>query len=237
MSFLARLSSDRASIILETALCLPLYFVLLIFLVDVPQIMAHRQSLLGVARLDADVKARYIGYAPMITEDLCKRLFWNQSNQILSVEFMDVQHKDAFDYGTKSKLAEGINNKNFFQANHSNSFFDRINLFTGNIFEDILSGGSLRYFLDEIFATDVFYWSRPRVAINTVLPQEFYAVVMNLERDKNLYVVCPCDCWQPSGNSAQEARQTVFGNVGEIINTAIGWVTSLVGLPNLDFSD
>jgi hypothetical protein len=108
----------------------------------------------------------------------------------------------------------------------------------GQGFIDILSGGSIKNFLTAVFATDVFYSSRPRVAIKTILPPEFYAVVMNLEltEDKTMFVECPAECWQPGGNSAQEAEQTVFGKIGGEITKAIGWVKKFVNLPSLDFS-
>jgi hypothetical protein len=107
----------------------------------------------------------------------------------------------------------------------------------GDCLDGILTGGSVNNFFDEIFATDVFYRSCPRIAVTTVLPPEFYAVVMNLEVDKNLYIDCPYDCWQPSGNSAQEAKQTVFAKIGKIINNFIRWLKVILGLDglNVDF--
>jgi len=234
MSFLTKLKNDRASIILETALCLPLYFVLLIFLVDVPQIMAHRQSLLGLARLDADIKARNFGFAPMLNEDLCKRLFWNQSNQIQSVELMGGQQEDIVNQKTNSKLAEFVEKYTSFKADESDGVMATALKFLGNTFKEIMSGNSITTFLNNVFATDIFYRSNPRIAINTILPPEFYAMVMDLEVDKNLYVACPYDCWQPSGNTAQNPGQTPLGSVGDKINKAIGWVKKFISLPNFD---
>ncbi|NMA19682.1 MAG: pilus assembly protein [Lentisphaerae bacterium] len=237
MSFRTKLGSDRASIILETALCLPLYFVLLIFLVDVPQIMAHRQSLLGLARLHADVKARNFGFAPMLKEDFCKRLFWDNPGRVQSIELMGAHKEDTFDKGTESKLAGWGKNKSFFSSDNSSDLLNMVKSLIGDCLDGILTGGSVNNFFDEIFATDVFYRSCPRIAVTTVLPPEFYAVVMNLEVDKNLYIDCPYDCWQPSGNSAQEAKQTVFAKIGKIINNFIRWLKVILGLDglNVDF--
>jgi hypothetical protein len=237
MSFLARLSSDRASIILETALCLPLYFVLLIFLIDMPQIMAHRQSLLGVARLHADVKARNFGYAPMITEDLCKRLFWGDATTITKVEWQDNQQPATHDKGKMSRPAKIVDAYTSFSIGEGDGLLATATKLLGQGLVNILSGGSIKNFLTKVFTTDIFYSSCPQVAIKTILPAEFYAGVMGLEPTENhpMRVKCPAPCWQPSGNCAQEAKKTVFGKIGDKISKAIGWVKKFVTLPGFDF--
>lgn len=235
MSFLARLNNDRASIILETALCLPLYFVLLIFLIDMPQIMAHRQSLLGVARLDADIKARNLGDASMLEENQYIDFFWSQTSKVKNLqninqsEQIDSDLKQLFTYTENDFANTGVLEQ--YPAFAALSHTRRI---VAAIF-NLLSFGAETHFIQRVFNTDVFYSSCPKIGIETILPAEFYAAVMNLEMKEALYVDCPARCWQPGGNSAQKVGLTLFGRIGRMINTSMGWLRFFIPIPNFNF--
>ncbi len=266
MSYRAQICSDRASILLETAICLPFYFVLLVFLVDLPQIMSHRQSLQGIARLEADIKARNFGDSSMVTESMCKNLFWHNPDQILKIENVgDVKNstEDSSDeianeyptmlnaffcsdgqipvpdiemilpqfLGDHPQISYGIQ----IGLNLVIEAFSFAKKYLGALI-NLFTFGSISTFIDNIFFTDVFYRSSPRIAITTVLPPEFYAIVMGFNIDQKMYVHCPYDCWQPSGNTAQNPGQTLFGKIGDKINDLVGWIKNLIPKPdfNLD---
>ncbi|MGI5923430.1 MAG: TadE/TadG family type IV pilus assembly protein [Lentisphaeria bacterium] len=233
MSFFKRISDNRGAIVLETALCLPIYFILLAILVDVPLIMSYRQSLLGIARLHADIGARNDGTADILDEELCRRLFLDQSTKIISVQNLD-NMTERNRMVRKSSMARIFTFQN--SDGDSSGTAAQIKNMLGSVF-NVLLAGAPNHYLDNVFATDVFYCSQPQLFITTILPPDFYAYFLETDGEECLCLSCPVECWQPSADSAQDVGETPFAKIGQMINDSLGFIRHFVKIPAFaDFS-
>lgn len=225
MFFYERITDNRGAIVLETALCLPIYFILLAILIDVPLIMSYRQSLLGIARLHADIGARNCGETNIIDGELCRRLFLDQSTRIISVNNIGVMTSEngMVRQSTMSRFFTFENSG----GDDSNGAVAQIKNMIGSTL-NVLLAGAPNHYLDNVFATDLFYSSQPQLSIITVLPPDFYAYVFGVEKEECLCLPCPGACWQPSADSAQHVGLTPFAAVGQMINNSLGFLKNFV---------
>ena len=224
------IKSERAAVFIETAMVLPLFFILLGICVDLPRLLVIRQRLVGASRLLAEFRAR--SGEPAIEPSAVYRHFGMADYCSSSDLFFDeVQTRPTslskelgkIDFG----LADAITDKlglggGFVKEMAKNA----IKSFISSLLSAI-TGGELPAFFTDVFAADKFYSGRVTAQVKTILPAPFYRMFMNMEMKHGKYHLGPGRaCYMPAMQVAQKPRQftnlaSVFGN---FINGVKQWI-------------
>ena len=198
-------NNDRGAVIVETALVIPIYLVLLLVCLDIPHLMLVKQRLVGVNRLSADLVCRGAGH---ISPKAVKLLFFDDSSR---VDANGIQNNPESPHKTRvHSLAD-----EFIDGEWAGPV-KKVSSLVINIV-DFLTGSLLTKYLKKVFGTDLYHAANFDAKIKLLLPKIAYRGW--LEQDKTEFVVDAWGpCYMPSCDTFQSRPDSLATKISAFID-------------------
>ena len=196
---------NRGAVIVETALVVPIYLVLLLICLDIPHLMLVKQRLIGVNRLSADLVCRGANHLP---PEAVKLLFFADSSR---VDANGIQNNPETPQKTR------VHNlvKEFIDGEWAGPV-GKVSSLVINIV-DFLTGSLLTKYLENLFATDLYHAANFDARIKLLLPQIAYKGW--LKQDKTEFVVDAWrPCYMPNSDTFQSRPNSLAGTISSFIS-------------------
>jgi len=215
-------TSDRGAVFIETAIVLPLYFILLAFCVDMPRLLAVRQRMYAASRLVAELKARdaEVDTSPDVwgrkitDQDLHQWLMKDISGS--SAENLAPVDCDPERQPVIAEMITGV-------VSPGGSVVEKL----GNAIANFVTGGEKSFYVDRVFRNDKFYGARVGAKVKTLLPAAFYRTFMEIPMgsDGEFLIAPPDACYVPSYWPAQEYETAnPLSWIGEGFGGLLSWL-------------
>ena len=200
MTLTKAITSERGAVFVETAIVLPLYFIMLGICVDMPRLLAFRQHLMGASRMAAELDARGVTRGPG-----GGAVDWSEKDakEALHGWFLGRMCDDPESISVKTSTQRpAVSGKIRELGNRFNNLLGGM----GEKVSGFLTLGEKSAFFDDVFEEDKLFGAKVTAKVNVILPPAFYKSIMNMDLDKDgqLKLSAPYTCYMPNCNSDQK---------------------------------
>ncbi|HPN85157.1 MAG TPA: TadE/TadG family type IV pilus assembly protein [Victivallales bacterium] len=199
------LRNKKGAVILETALVMPIFMLLLCFCVDIPRIISLRQRAWGAQKLISEIRARNNGTLTADANNM--KNFFFDDNIASNVSVAINASTDR-----KTLISDVADLENWIQ-NDIWKFFTGVLKFLGNI----ITGGNLEPYFFNVFETDKLYSGSVTLSAPTILPSDAYNEFGKVPAPTT-QISPSYTCYSPSLDSCKYTGESFVGKLIDWIN-------------------
>jgi hypothetical protein len=204
------LRRDQGTILLETALVLPVFLCLLCFCMDLPRFLSVKQRVIGASRLVAEVRIRNGGKNVVTPAQLGEWFFDDPSGQQVALKITLPENKYPLISGALKSLEDWLE-----------GFLGKLFVGVIKFLANLATGGALEPYVLNVFGRDVFYGGRVDAEVKTLLPARAYAMFADDSGFKDTHTVSAVT-YMPGCDSCKDTGTTFIGSMLDWLHDHFG---------------